>query len=77
MNPQPITVAELIAHLQTLPAELPCIFRCCSDYDPLLAEQITVDEVSYRQGRHCNRYPPGMYGDEKPDYRKAVTFPGN
>lgn len=67
-----MTVAELIAFLQTQPQEMPILFQQYSDYTELRAEQINVEEHGVQRG-------DGYVGRARPDQpsRKFLVFPGN
>lgn len=76
------TVAELIAHLECFPKDAPVIFRQCSDWSPLEirdVEYITEEDrrLVYRNDGVRTAYSTSLWGDEKPVYVAAVTFPGN
>lgn len=69
---QPITVAELIAHLQTFDPALPCCFSQYSEWSALTKEDIDVRELGVHRG-------DGYIGDARPDQptQRWLTFPGN
>lgn len=67
-----MTVAELIAFLQTQPQELAVVYRYCSDYSLLEAKEITIGNLSPIRG-------DGYVERERPDrrHRPYLIFPGN
>lgn len=69
---KPITVAELIQHLQTLPQELPVAYQLHSEQVLMELSDITVEQLQEAR-------PDGWVHDKRPD-RPAVqyvVFPGN
>lgn len=67
-----MTVSELIAFLQTKPQDLTVIYQCCSEYNTLEAEQITIEE-------HCAARPDGWVQVNRGDKpgRTYLVLPGN
>lgn len=57
---KPVTIADLIKHLQTLPPGLPVIYRCCSEYVLLSLDDITQDDL-------CPARPDGWVHYKRPD----------
>lgn len=79
-----LTVSELIAHLQAMPPDAPCVFQMCSDYSALEAKQIAYvpPEKSWYAKRgnvvmEVDRNDLKNWGDEKPEFIGCVAFPGN
>jgi hypothetical protein len=71
-----ITVAQLIAHLQTLPQDMQVIYTCCSDYSALEIEDISivkaVDKDFYVMRPHRT-----MSKENVSKLDQYVLFPGN
>lgn len=69
---KPITVGDLIAHLQTLPQDLPVGYHAYSEHNLLQIKDLAIEEA-------CLPRPDGWVHDARPD--KATTtylmFPGN
>lgn len=67
-----MTVAELIAFLQTQPQELQVAYRCCSEQDLLKAEKIKIAE-------RCEPRQDGWIHDKRPDKptQTYLLLPGN
>jgi hypothetical protein len=67
-----MTVAELIAQLQTEPQDLQVIFRCYSEYCLLEAKHIKITA-------QCEARPDGWVACARPDKTAQLylTFPGN
>jgi hypothetical protein len=67
-----VTVAELIAHLQTEPQDLQVIFRCYSEYCLLEAKDIEITT-------QCEARPDGWVACARPDKpaQLYLTFSGN
>lgn len=67
-----MTVKELIALLQTKPQELQVVYRCCSEYVLLEADDISVDAL-------CLPRNDGWVANARPDKPKQdyLTLPGN
>lgn len=67
-----MTVADLIAHLQTFDPKLPCVYMQYSDWTELEREHITVERLQPERG-------DGYVGSLRPDKRgkRYLTFPGN
>ena len=67
-----MTVAELIAFLQTQPQDLQVAYRCCSEQAVLDADQIYIAEK-------CQPRPDGWIHDERRDKptQRYLLFPGN
>ncbi len=69
---KPITVAELIAHLQTLPHDLPVAYQLHSEQILMELDDISIEWLQEAR-------PDGWVHDKRPD-RPAVpyvVFPGN
>ena len=68
----PITVAQLIAHLQTLPQHLPVAYRRYSEQVALELEDIEVEQLGPIR-------PDGWIANARPDkpLTTYVVFPGN
>ena len=67
-----MTVAELIAFLQTQPQELQVAYRCCSEQVLLEAKEIEIAEK-------CPPRPDGWIQDKRPDKstQTYLLLPGN
>lgn len=67
-----MTVAKLIAFLQTQPQDLQVIYRCYSEYCLLEAKQIGIEA-------HCEPREDGWVAYKRPDKptQDYLTFPGN
>lgn len=67
-----MTVAELIAFLQTQPQDLPVAFRCYSEAVVLDADKIKIEEA-------CEPWADGWIQNRRPDKPaiKYLMFPGN
>lgn len=67
-----MTVAELIAFLQTQPQGLQVAYRCCSEQVLMEAHEIKVVEG-------CLPRPDGWIQDKRPDMptQAFLIFPGN
>lgn len=67
-----MTVAELIAFLQTQPQDLQIAYMCCSEQCLLEAEQIGIEEK-------CHPRADGWVQNRRPDMptQKYLLFPGN
>lgn len=79
-----MTVAELVTHLQTLPQDLKVIYRCCSDYDDLEADEIDVvlaeDKKIVKHHNLINTHRDYRSWEHKtmvPEFVSVVVFPGN
>jgi hypothetical protein len=69
---KPITVAELIAHLQTLPQDLPVAYKLFSEQCLLELQDVKVVELSPVR-------PDGWIHNARPDTPSVtyLCFPGN
>lgn len=67
-----MTVAELIAYLQTQPQELQVAYRCYSEQVLLEAKEIEIAEK-------CQLRPDGWIQDKRPDKptQTYLLLPGN
>ena len=67
-----LTVAELIAFLQTQEQNLPVIYKRYSEQLELTTKEIEIDEL-------CFPRPDGWIQDKRPDKptQKYLVFPGN
>ena len=67
-----VTVAELIEHLKTLPANLPVAYRCYSETVLLGLLDIQIDQLQPPR-------PDGWVHDKRPDKEAIdyVVLPGN
>lgn len=67
-----MTVAEMIAFLQTQPQELQVAYRCCSEQVLLEADEIKIAEK-------CQPRPDGWIQDKRPDKltQMYLLLPGN
>lgn len=67
-----MTVAELIAHLQTQPQDLPVAYDCCSEHCMLEAGDIRIYEA-------CEPRPDGWIQRKRPDMpaREYLMLPGS
>lgn len=67
-----MTVAELIAYLQTQPQDLPVAYRCCS-------EQVLLEAIDIKIAEECEPRSDGWIQDKRPDKptRTYLMFPGN
>ena len=67
-----MTVAELIAFLQTQPQYLPVAYRCCSEQALLESDDIRIKEA-------CMPRNDGWVQDKRPDKETQtyLLFPGN
>ena len=67
-----MTVAELIAFLQTQPQDLPVAYRCCSEQVLLESDDIRIKEA-------CKPREDGWIQDKRPDKETQtyLLFPGN
>lgn len=67
-----MTVKELIAVLQSKPQNLNVVYRCCSEWCLLEADDIEIKSL-------CLPRPDGWVHDARPDKPKQdyLTFPGN
>jgi hypothetical protein len=67
-----MTVAELIAVLQTKPPDLQVAYRCYSEWNLLKAKEIEIKTL-------CPPHADGWIHDARPDRstQDYVTFPGN
>ena len=67
-----MTVAELIAYLQTQPQGLHVAYRCCSEQLLLEAKEIEIAEK-------CPPRPDGWIHDKRPDMptQRYLLLPGN
>ena len=79
-NDLPMTVSDLIALLQTFPADTGVIYACCSDWSPLHPEEITlvkgVRKSHYIMRAYDNQIPT-MSAENQAGVRQFVAFPGN
>jgi len=68
----PVTVAELIEHLQTLPQHLPVAYCMHSEYCLLELGDVSVKRLQAAR-------PDGWVHDKRPDKPDVeyVVFPGN
>ncbi len=68
----PVTVADLVAHLLTLPQHLPVAYELHSKQCLLELGDITVERL-------CAARPDGWIQNARPDMRTTeyVVFPGN
>jgi hypothetical protein len=71
-----MTVAELIAHLQTFDPELEVLYQAYSDYQVMDTWQVVihpaVDKGFYKMQTH-----PTMSQENKDKVKEYVLFPGN
>lgn len=69
---KPLTVADLIAHLQSFPPDLLVTYQCCSEQVLLEADLVTVERFGLPR-------PDGWVHDARPDKptQEYVSFPGN
>lgn len=69
---KPVTVADLIQHLQTLPQDLPVCFYQYS-------EQVLLELSSLKIHEFCLPRPDGWIQNKRPDMpsQKYLVFPGN
>lgn len=67
-----MTVADLIAYLQTQPQELAVAYRCYSEQVLLQASEISISHL-------CEPRPDGWIQNARPDMktRPYLMFPGN
>ncbi len=67
-----MTVAQLIAFLQTMPQDIQVAYMCCSEQELLEADMI-------RLHNGCAPRPDGWVQNERPDMpaQQYVLFPGN
>ena len=70
-----MTVQELRQRLLDFDQDLQVIFQCYSDYQPLEATELVVEEVMMHHGRPT-RYYARQY-ETKPETRLCLVFPGN
>ena len=68
---KPMTVADLVAFLQTQPQDLPVAYRCCS-------EQVLLEKSDIQVKQACEPRPDGWIQDKRPDKpsRAYLMFPG-
>lgn len=82
------TVGDLIAHLKQFPADMPVVYQCFSDWQPLTLDEVKQSKADpdatgfaalvVRGGRIASRYPHDVWPPgEEPVPIVAVTFPGN
>ncbi len=87
-----MTVRELIKHLETLPQDYLVVYKCCSDYTKMDADEVIIlnaedkeivqhhnipDQVrSYRSTEYAKKYE-GMPKNSEPKFLDCVVFPGN
>ncbi len=76
-----MTVAELIAKLQTYPPDAVVIYDYCSDYAEMEHEDVTLylaDEqlICWRSQNGYMGYRAAWFQGETPDFRTVVHFPG-
>ncbi len=69
---KPMTVADLIALLQTFPQHLPVAFEMHSEYELLEASHLNILTL-------CEPRPDGWIHDRRPDKstKEYLVFPGN
>lgn len=75
-----MTVGELIAHLQQFPAETPVVYRFCSNYSPLLADEVEyAASTDGKYGLHGGEILKGweLRRAKDPQFIDVVVFPGN
>lgn len=78
-----MTVAELITVLQKMPQDVEVLYRCCSDWTVLEAEQVQVNlaesrEIVYRKANGYSDYNERWAPKDIPlEFRTVVTLPGN
>lgn len=80
-----MTVGELIAHLQTMPADEPVVYQCCSSWAAMTKDQIshaTANEKKYAAWsdviiRISNDHDRRLFGGAEPKWVGGVFFPGN
>lgn len=67
-----MSVSELIEFLKTQPQHLPVVYKCCSEYDTLTADQIEVKDL-------CRERPDGWVHCNRPDMptQAYLVLPGN
>jgi hypothetical protein len=67
-----MTVAELIAYLQTQPQDLQVAYRCYSEQSRLEAYEIEIAEL-------CEPRPDGWIQNRRPDMptQRYLLLPGN
>ena len=65
-------VNELIKILQTMPPDLPVVYRCCSEYCLLDEEDLKIDTLGPARG-------DGWVHEKRPDRptQRYLVFPGN
>jgi hypothetical protein len=66
MSLKPITVQELVAHLQTLPQHLPVAYPCCSEYALLELNDVSVTDLQPAR-------PDGWVHHARPD-KPTTTY---
>ena len=69
------TVKELIKYLKTFDQNLPVAFKCCSEYDSLDLEEVTVKEL--QSPRADGWIHTEWSGKPELPKIKYVVFPGN
>lgn len=69
---QPVTVAKLIKHLQTLPPHLLVAYQIYSDQVLLELSDLNIED-------HCPPRPDGCIQSKRPDMptQSYLMFPGN
>lgn len=69
---EPMTVADLIAYLQTQPQDLLVAYQCCSEQAVLVVEEISIVDL-------CEPRPDGWIQCARPDMptRRYLLLPGN
>lgn len=80
MSDKPITVGELIEHLRQFPTDMPVLYIACSDYSPLLAREIVVEQAVPKEGwfmRARKHHIPSMSEENRANVRDFLVFPGN
>lgn len=69
---EPVTVADLIAHLQTLDPSLPVVYRIFSEQCLLELDDLNVEAL-------CHPRPDGWVQNKRPDMpsQDYLLLPGN
>lgn len=69
---EPISVADLIAYLQTQPQDLLVAYKCCSEQITLAVAEISIVDL-------CEPRPDGWIQNARPDMptRRYLLLPGN
>ena len=69
-----MTVKELIKTLKTYPADLPVVYRCCSEYHILEAHELSIEQL---HPTRADGWVHDYFDRDDPQRVPYLAFPGN